>query len=303
VRCRGRRWVGRPSVVACQARTITALHQAIIERSAGVLQADDRILAAWLEGSFAIGADDEWSDVDLHYAVADEHFDVACRDDEVRAVLTAVAEVLGANRLQFGPDLVLLNATIAGPLRVDLYAERRSFCSSHPRLSRARFLFDRGGLGDSFRVDPDAAALPPSFQLAGLVNRYAYGFMWPARLLGRRNYTTALTNASIIAHEFLVPALLAQEQPAQMHRELLSSERFLSNESRARIESILDRIASGYLTRATDDGAGLAAAHEILIDSILTELRAACARHDVDWPSTTEQEIRGYLREALDVDL
>lgn len=38
------------------------------------LEADPRVAAAWLAGSFGRGDADAWSDLDLHVAVADEHY-------------------------------------------------------------------------------------------------------------------------------------------------------------------------------------------------------------------------------------
>ena len=34
--------------------------------------------------------------------------------------------------------------------------------------------------------------------------------------------------------------------------------------------------------------------------AILTELRAACDQHGVDWPEPAEREIRRYLRDTMD---
>jgi predicted nucleotidyltransferase len=41
---------------------------------------DERVRAAWLEGSFATGTADASSDLDLHLAVTDETFDGFCAD-------------------------------------------------------------------------------------------------------------------------------------------------------------------------------------------------------------------------------
>ena len=49
---------------------------------------------------------------------------------------------------------------------------------------------------------------------------------------------TMLLNGVLIAHEFLVPALLAKDAPKQMHRELLHAERFLSPASVERVPEI-----------------------------------------------------------------
>lgn len=49
----------------------TAPQQALIERAIEVLGADDRVLAAYLVGGFAVGTGDAWSDVDLQCTIRD----------------------------------------------------------------------------------------------------------------------------------------------------------------------------------------------------------------------------------------
>ena len=44
----------------------------ILRRITAALDADERISAAWLLGSFGRGEADEWSDLDLHVAVRDD---------------------------------------------------------------------------------------------------------------------------------------------------------------------------------------------------------------------------------------
>jgi predicted nucleotidyltransferase len=47
----------------------------LLARVTDVLETDARVTAAWLSGSYGRGEADEWSDLDLHVAVADEHFE------------------------------------------------------------------------------------------------------------------------------------------------------------------------------------------------------------------------------------
>lgn len=50
----------------------TARHEAFIERTTEVLKADERVLAAYLVGGFAVGQGDAFSDVDLQVLVSEE---------------------------------------------------------------------------------------------------------------------------------------------------------------------------------------------------------------------------------------
>jgi predicted nucleotidyltransferase len=59
---------GSPSFLAGLARRRNALLARIRED----LDADERVTAAWLEGSFGRGTEDAWSDIDLHVVVRDD---------------------------------------------------------------------------------------------------------------------------------------------------------------------------------------------------------------------------------------
>ena len=48
---------------------------ALLGRIVRLLEADDRVAAAWLLGSFGRGEADAWSDLDLHVVVGDEHLE------------------------------------------------------------------------------------------------------------------------------------------------------------------------------------------------------------------------------------
>jgi predicted nucleotidyltransferase len=52
-----------------------AVRDAVLARITAVLEADRRVAAAWLSGSFGRGEADAWADLDLHLAVSDEHLD------------------------------------------------------------------------------------------------------------------------------------------------------------------------------------------------------------------------------------
>src|SRR5207245_8324886 len=84
---------------------------------AAAFAGDPGVVAIWLEGSWALGTADAWSDTDIHVAVDDVAFDHLASQARIREVLEGVAEIRGMNRLAFGPDMVLYFATLAGPNR------------------------------------------------------------------------------------------------------------------------------------------------------------------------------------------
>jgi len=84
------------------------------------LEADPRVVAAWLSGSFGRGVDDAWSDLDLHLAVADE--DYAPFLDDRRAFYRRFGEPLLVQREM--PSNAMPGSTFQlviyrGPVEVD----------------------------------------------------------------------------------------------------------------------------------------------------------------------------------------
>lgn len=85
----------------------------LLERIVETLEADARVVAAWLSGSFGQGVEDAWSDLDLHIAVEDD----------------ALPGFLGERRLLYQrvgePILVqrdkVSNATPAGTFQLVMY--------------------------------------------------------------------------------------------------------------------------------------------------------------------------------------
>src|SRR5690348_4196799 len=66
-------------------RTLETLGQnrdALLKRLTEGLQADPRVEAAWLTGSFGKGESDEWSDLDLNVVVTDESFNLLAENPQ-----------------------------------------------------------------------------------------------------------------------------------------------------------------------------------------------------------------------------
>lgn len=53
-------------------RATTKPQEELIRRASQVLSADDRVIAAWLVGGFAVGPADAFSDVDLQCSIRDD---------------------------------------------------------------------------------------------------------------------------------------------------------------------------------------------------------------------------------------
>lgn len=74
---------------------MTDIHKPLLEKVTEVLDADSRVLAAWLEGSIARKEDDDLSDIDLWIVVRDSDFDsFVAQRERFAAKLGSVISVL-----------------------------------------------------------------------------------------------------------------------------------------------------------------------------------------------------------------
>jgi predicted nucleotidyltransferase len=92
----------------------------VLSRITSALEMDDRVVAAWLSGSFGRGEDDEWSDLDLHVAVADDHLQ-AVLNERSRLYSTAGVPLLIQEEMESDsqPGARFQLVMYAGPVEVD----------------------------------------------------------------------------------------------------------------------------------------------------------------------------------------
>lgn len=120
--------------------------EALLDRAVELLQADDRIVAAWLFGSIGRGDADAWSDIDLWMVVADEY--IAGVSDERRNFLARLGTLLltseaPQNAPPGGAYLPGMYTGAHGPHLVDCYWAPQSSAARPPDT---RLLFDKVGV-------------------------------------------------------------------------------------------------------------------------------------------------------------
>lgn len=282
----------------------TEAQQAAIARARTVLEADARVRAAWLQGSFARGDADAWSDIDCYAAVANEAFEEFV--NEQRDVLEHIAPIVGELRVPLGATR-LIAATLDTPeglVRFDFFAEPVSQAGS-PRQMAPLILFDRDGLATRFAIQPLATPEALRRRVETMVSGYFFGAMWPVRLAGRETPGTMLLNALSVVYGFIVPAILVCTRPEEAFRELLHVEHWLAREDRERVDALVAELHRAFagVGEHEMDGAALAAAHARLVGTCLLELRRACDATGVEWPARSEAAYRAWYRRELGVEL
>jgi hypothetical protein len=117
-------------------------HQLVLDRFVAVCQADQRVVAAFLGGSYASGVADEYSDLDLGLIIADEAYDdfFAARESFLQQLGTLLV-LQNSNRRD--PDILFF--ILAGEVEGDLTLGRAShFQQMH--VGPYRILLDKQGI-------------------------------------------------------------------------------------------------------------------------------------------------------------
>lgn len=175
--------------------------RAIIERATAVLQADSRVLAAWLAGSYARGNADVYSDVDIHCLITDDSADWfrehwAHVAGEIMPVLMhqSIPGVAGGFVLSPAWQHLDLIFTAVSDFRSEALTE----CAP---------LFDREG-----RLPAPAPPRPtvPAVSLSReQIDLYFYIIGNLVVTLGRGEYLVALGGVNGVRDAFLVPVMIA----------------------------------------------------------------------------------------------
>ncbi len=128
-------------------------HKALLQCVVELLQKDERVVAAWLFGSWGRQTSDELSDTDLWVVVVDEHCDAISAERHAYVARPGhPLLVLGApgNAPAGGAYLMALYAGQAGVHQVDWYWQRQSHASIP---QHAVVLFDRVGIPHDTRLE------------------------------------------------------------------------------------------------------------------------------------------------------
>ena len=115
---------------------------------------------------------------------------------------------------------------------------------------------------------------------------------------------TMMLNAVSLVYQFLVPAMLVQDDPRSFFRPVFHNERHLTPARR--------KIADGFVAEIADAFSGglppvsfdrLKSLHERLIDAVWRELRLACEKWGVEYPDSAQEVMREYYWRELGFEI
>ncbi len=282
----------------------TAPQEAFIATAREVLDDDDRVLAAYLVGGFAVGMGDAFSDVDLQVLVADEAADELARTWRQlidRITPTVQIQPFGAvnpARARGGP----IGGLCITPqwLHFDVVFHRASQVDAQaiegmvPLLDKARLLPSRPTQRPDRRGDPFYPQTVVSFFLYMLGNFVA--------VIGRDEPVPA-SNGVIMMRDIGLVGLLLAEQGLATAREHAMGDpfpftkrlrRYLTPEQHAVLECLPPLTAS--LDAAITGCVALA-------EAFLPRAKRLAEQTGADWPGDYERASVAYFQRSIGITL
>lgn len=260
------------------------MQQNFIDAITRLAATDERIYAAWLEGSFGRGIADRYSDVDAHLLV-----DAASVDGfrhEVRSWLEGIRPLVLYNVIFDGQ---MSNALTVDGLRVDLWLHAGdSFEASTPNLL---ILWEQGK-----RLTPGKPLAPPTSgevaaKLAYLVPEFWRCIAMTPVIVGRGELIAGFQG--VIIEIGLLIDMLILGSGRQRDRGAKAINHLLPVDVRTEIEKAL------HLSIL--DHAQLAAIHLRLAALMQVHGPILCARWEVAYPQELEDAVMGYVIEELEL--
>ncbi|MET3598927.1 nucleotidyltransferase domain-containing protein [Martelella mangrovi] len=251
----------------------------------GTIERSPEIDALYLSGSFAVGLEDEYSDIDFVLVAGEGASDAVAA--LWRKAVEAVGEpVLWRDRVTF-PSLI--NAVTEDWLRIDVIILKPEQLKTRYR-NELRVLFDRAGLRDTLADRPEQPQPDPK--------RLKYQFEEFIRILGlldvaagRGEYINGVTGIFHLRN--LLVDLLIQETAAPHRGGALHLNRLITEEQKALMRSL----PSPAATREAMIDVHLAYAR-----AYLPRARRLATRRGVEWPERFEAATWKHLHDRLRIE-
>ncbi len=276
-------------------RATTRPQEALIRRAVEVFEADDRIVAAYLVGGFAIGNADAWSDVDLQCVISDE------AEASVRSSWERIADEL-ATTAHVQPFPFAIGGVCITPewLHFDVVFHPRSTVDPGAVEGMVPLVDKAGLLPDAPVPRPDRRREP--FLPRAAVEHFLYMLGNMVSVVGRNEVIPA-TNGVVLVRDIDLVALLLAEQGWAGTREhtagnpfpftkrlrgYLTEEQYEVLVSLPSISPTIDSVIDGYIA---------------LAEAFVPRARRLAASTGAEWPADYEAASVGYFERSLGVSL
>jgi hypothetical protein len=281
----------------------TGPQEAFIKRAGEVLSDDDRILAGYLVGGFAVGLGDAFSDVDLQCCILD-----GAAEDLRSSWPTLAAEIAPLARVKpfggpaRGPFIAPIGGMCITPewLHFDIVFQPQSSVDISSIVGMVP-LFDKADLLPDTPVPrPDRRGDP--FLPLGAVDHFLYMLGNVVSAIGRNEIIPAMNGVIMIRDIALVGLLLAEGGLATTREHVMGNpfpftkrlRSYLTDEQNALLESLpplapnLDSVIDGYVA---------------LAEAFLPRAKRLAASTGSSWPTEYETASVAYFERMVGVRL
>lgn len=273
----------------------TGPQESLIKRIEEVAARDDRILAAYLVGGFAVGTGDAWSDVDAQFVI---------RDDAEESFRDSWRDV--ADELAHTAHVQSFGGVIGGTCITDEWLHFDVVFNPQSKID-AKAVEGMVPLLDKEGVLPDAPVPRPGrqsdpFYPESAVEHFLYMLGNMVSVIARNEVVPASNGVIIVRDIDLVGLFLAEQgwvttrehafgNPFPFTKRLRS---YLTDEQNAMLESLppvaasIDSVIDGYVALAS---------------IFLPRARAMADRTGAIWPAAFEEASVGFFERSLGVEI
>jgi hypothetical protein len=258
------------------------MHNEYLQALTAKIEADDRIKAAWLEGSFGRGNADRYSDLDVHLLLAHDHVEAFRANTE--AWLSTIKPLVLFNVLFDG---MLANALTANGLRLDLVLHGGDTITLVE--NKACILADKAQYVHLEQSTPPVASDPNVQMLAQQTKEFWRCIALLPSVVGRDELITGLMGLTVEVN-LLVDVLLAGYGIAR-DRGVKNLNQFLPPDIRQALEAALwmDGLSTMSLAQAHLDLAQMMRQHGPII----------ATKHGYVYPADLEAAVLRYVHDEL----
>lgn len=258
------------------------MQQAYLDALKPKLVADQRIRAAWLEGSFGRGNADRYSDIDLHLLLAPEHWQAFQAD--VQNWLSALRPLVLFNLLFEGK---MVNALTVDGLRLDVWLHAGDTMAVNP--AKAQVLTQQGNCLSFDKTEPPKDPAVVAQMLERLIKEFWRCISLTPAVVGRQELLVGLVGLGIETN--LLTEILINGYGVERDSGVKNLNRFLPGETRQLLESAL---SMQNLSQAT-----LVQAHLALAAIASAQGRLLAERHHFAYPIELESAVLAYVQQEL----
>jgi Streptomycin adenylyltransferase len=273
----------------------TEPQEALIKRVVEVATSDDRVLAVYLVGGFAVGTGDAWSDVDLQFVIREE------AEEGLRASWTDVANQL-ARTAHVQPFGAVIGGMCITPEWLHFDVVFNTVSKVDPRTVEGMVpLLDKVGVLPVGPVSRPGRQTEPFFPEAA-VEHFLYMLGNMVSVVARNEVVPASNGVIIVRDIDLVGLFLAEQgwattrehsfgNPFPFTKRLRS---YLTDEQNEILEALppvaasIDSVIEGYIALAS---------------VFLPRARALAERTGATWPIALEKASVGYFERSLGVEI